>query len=448
VNRASALFGGAVVLALLVGHLLRDSPGYMVHNPDGTDSGDITHYVYWTRLVTLGGIQEAYSGTWPETYAVYPPLTLYPYQAIGTAYRRFEDPSFDPQRAQQSLWLHEAIKFVALSWHVLTATAIFLLLLARRQSSALVAAVAGGLYVLNPAALFDVAHWAQPDGAHSFFSVLAIGLLSLGQVVAPWIAIAAAALAKPQAWSLVPLLAVATLRMQGLLGLGRGLVGGGIAAAVVTLPFALTGHLDELLSLPGTISSVMPVVSADAHNLWWLLIRPSGVDPLFLQDSAPAIGPLTYRAVATGLVAGVLLLTYWLYWTRRASLAEAAALGVLGWFTFTTQAHENHLFFALPLLSLAWPARRALLVPFGIITVTLLLNMLLHDQLVLEAAGRALDDPLVERLRLLNAAVNVACCTGWSLLAALRAPGASAASATVSYWPRHAARVGLEVIPD
>ena len=49
----------------------------MVRNPDGTLTGDITHYVYWTRLVTLGGIQAAYSGTWPETYAVYPPVTLY-----------------------------------------------------------------------------------------------------------------------------------------------------------------------------------------------------------------------------------------------------------------------------------------------------------------------------------------------------------------------------------
>ena len=151
--------------------------------------------------------------------------------------------------------------------------------------------------------------------------------------------------------------------------------------------------------------------------------RPArGQDPLFVQDSARALGPLTYRMLAGGLVGAVLLLTYWLYWTRRASLAEAAALGVLGWFTFTTQAHENHLFFALPLLSLAWPTRRWLLVPFGVISVTLLLNMLLHDQLVLEGLGTGLDDPLVERLRLANAALNVACFVGWCALAALRPP--------------------------
>ena len=192
----------------------------------------------------------------------------------------------------------------------------------------------------------------------------------------------------------------------------------------------------------------MPVVSADAHNLWWLIVQSRGQDPLFIQDSTRFLGPLTYRTIAGALVGAVFVLTYWLYWTRRASLAEAAALGVLGWFTFTTQAHENHLFFALPLLSLAWPTRRSLLVPFGVISVTLFLNMLLHDQLVLESLGAGLQDPLVERLRLANAALNVVCCLGWCALAALRPPEEAAASATVSYRPPHTAGRGLEVARD
>jgi hypothetical protein len=434
-TRALAVFAGACFVALVIGHLLRDTPGYMVHNPDGTITGDITHYVYWTRLVTLGGIQSAYGGTWPQTYAVYPPVTLYADQAVGNVYRWLQDPGFDPQAAQESLWLREAIKFVALTWHLLTAVAIFVIG-GRMTRAPLTAAVAGSLYVVNPAALYDVGHWAQPDGAHSLFSVVAIGLLGLGQVVAPWAAMGAAALAKPQAWVILPLLAIATVRSHGFAGLARGIVAGGLVSLVIVLPFVLTGRISELLTLPGTVSSVMPVVSADAHNVWWLVLQPRGEDPLFVQDSARALGPLTYRTIAAGLVGAVLLLTYWLYWTRRASLAEAAALGVLGWFTFTTQAHENHLFFALPLLSLAWPTRRWLLVPFGAITLTLLANMWLHDQLLLEALGRGLQDPLVERLRLADAAVNVVCCVGWAVTAALRPPNPTAASAKVTYWSR------------
>jgi hypothetical protein len=281
------------------------------------------------------------------------------------------------------------------------------------------------------------------------FSVLTIGLLSLGQVVAPWAALGLAAMAKPQAWALLPLVAIATLRVHGLSGLVRGLLIGGLVSLIVSVPFVVTGHLGELLSLPGTVSSVMPVVSADAHNLWWLVVEPSGRDPLLVQDSTRLVGPLTYRAVALALVVGVVLLTCWLYWTRRATLAEAAALGVLGWFTFTTQVHENHLFFALPLLALAWPTRRSLLVPFGVISVTLLLNMLLHDQMLLEGLGRSLQDPLVERLRLANAVANVLCCLGWSAIAALRPPDPALALATLRRcFPRHAASVGLEAASD
>jgi hypothetical protein len=421
-RRAALILGGAVLIVLLCGHLLRDTPGYAVRNEDGSLSGDITHYVYWTRLVTLGGIQAAYSGTWPETYAVYPPITLYTYQLVGNAYRLFVDPGFDADAAQRSAFLHEGIKFVALVWHLLAGLAIVWLLL-RLGASDVVAALAGALYLANPATLYDVAHWGQPDGAHSLFSVLAIGALTLGWLAPAWVAMALAALAKPQAWSLVPLLALASLPF-GVMRLVRALVAGGVVALVVVSPFLLTGKLGELLSLPGTVSTVMPVVSADAHNFWWLVLSARGQDPIFVQDGARFVGPLTYRLVAAGLVGGALVLSYWLYWTRRASLAEAAALGVLGWFTFTTQAHENHLFFALPLLALAWPARRALLVPFGVLSLTLLMNMFLHDQLVLEGVGLSLDASPVETLRLANAALNVTCCAVWFGVALRRPWGA------------------------
>ena len=111
-----------------------------------------------------------------ETYAVYPPVTLYAYQVVGTAYRWLQDPTSIPTAAQQSLWLREGIKFVALAWHLLTGAGHF------RAGAPLAATQARRgrrrrCTSLNPAALYDVAHWAQPDGAHSLFSVLAIGLL-------------------------------------------------------------------------------------------------------------------------------------------------------------------------------------------------------------------------------------------------------------------------------
>lgn len=418
-KRGTSWLLGAVLVAVVVAHLLRDTPGYVVRDTDGGYVGDMTHYVYWTRLITLGGIQSAYNGSWPETYAVYPPVTLYPYWAVGALYRSFEDPSFDADRAQHSLWLHEALKGVALMWHLLTGLAIFLVL---RRLAPNAAGIAAAVYIVNPAALYDVAHWAQPDGAHALFSVLAIGVLSLGGVPLAWAAMALAALAKPQAWSLLPLLTTATVRARGVTSVVGGIAVAGATALIVTLPFTLSGHLRELLTLPSTIASVMPVASADAHNLWRLVLGARGQDAIFVQDSAHFFGPLTYREMAGALVVAVLVFSAWLYWTRRANLAEAAALAVLGWFDFTTQAHENHLFFVLPLLALAWPTRRSLLPIYAVLSLTVLLNTLLHDQLVLEALGASLDDPRVESLRAVNAVLNLVTWLAWAAWAALRRP--------------------------
>jgi len=275
VKRALALLGAALLLTLLAGHLLRETPGYMVRNPDGSFGGDLNHYVYWTRLVTLGGIESAYSGTWPETYAVYPPITLYPFQVVGALYRATQDPAFDALRAQDSLFLRAAIKFAALAWHLLTGIAIFVLV-RRWLAAEVLAAVAATVYLLDPATLYDVAHWAQPDGAHSLFSVLAVGLLSLNRVAGAWAALALAALAKPQAWSIGPLFALATLRLHSWPGLGRGLLCGAATGLAVILPFVVTGQLDQLFSLPLTVSTVMPVATADAHNAWWLVTASRG----------------------------------------------------------------------------------------------------------------------------------------------------------------------------
>jgi hypothetical protein len=82
--------------------------------------------------------------------------------------------------------------------------------------------------------------------------------------------------------------------------------------------------------------------------------------------------------------------------------------------------HENHLFLVLPLLALAWPARHGLLAVYGLLSATLLLNPLLHDQLFLEAFGRRLDDALVGGLRLVSATANVLCLGTWAAVATRR----------------------------
>ena len=357
-------------MALLVGHLLRDTPGYMVRNPDGSVSGDITHYVYWTRLVTLGGIQSAYGGTGPKRTPCIRRSRCTPTRPSATSIAGCRTPAFDPHAAQQSLWLREGIKFVALT-------------LAPADGR-------GDLLARAPDRVTDDAPRpparctsstrrrcsTSPTGrsrtARTRCSACwRIGLLGLGQVVAPWAAMARGGAGQAAG---VGLAAAAGDRDGARARPGRaGARDRPLAPSVRPDRAAVHRHrrLGELLSLPGTVSSVMPVVSADAHNLWWLVVQLARPGPALPPGLGPrCVGPLTYRTLAAGagrrrVAADVLAVL-----DAARQLAEAAALGVLGWFTFTTQAHENHLFFALPLLSLAWPTRRWLLVPFGIVSLT------------------------------------------------------------------------------
>src|SRR5262249_46446681 len=154
-------------------------------------------------------------------------------------------------------------------------------------------------YLFNPGVVFDVAQWGQPDPVFGLFVLLAIAAAcgsaglsrspergddvrpprgsglpsattaSLVSAAVAGLAIVLAALAKPQAWVYLPLVAALVWRRGGLLGLVAAGVAGGAGGLAVALPFLLHGTLRELIGLPGAISSVMPVVTANAHNLWW-----------------------------------------------------------------------------------------------------------------------------------------------------------------------------------
>jgi hypothetical protein len=436
------VFGGslaATLVALAACVVLSGTPGYLFagSSTPGRPAGDLTHYVAWTRLVTLGGLERAYSGTYPETLAVYGPVVLASYRLAGGAYRAAVDPSFDPPRARESLWLRRALKLVALAWHL--AAGVALIVLVGRTAGRAWAAGAGALYLANPAAVVDVGHWGQPDGAHALFAVLATGLAAGGLAGPAGAALALAALSKPQAWALVPVVGFGIWQMGGRRGLAAAAAGGAAAAALALLPFIAHGRVHDLLALPHAVADAMPVVSANAHNAWWLVAAVQGHGPLAVPDSTPLAGPVSYRAVAAGLLAGFLGLVAWLVRSRRVSLAEGAALWTVGWFVLATQVHENHAFVAIPLLVLALPRRPALLGAFALLTATSLLNLLLQDPLTLAALGLAAQTAGARQtladLRTLNAVATVALLLVWSVGAARRRASTGAPRLSVAEAP-------------
>ena len=424
-------FVGLWLLAALLGLALALQPAHPL--------ADVAHYKYWTRLVTTEGITSSYAGEYPESYVIYPPVTIYGLAAVGTIYRALVDPEFDRERALASQELTTGIRLMALGFHLATGAVLYALLAGR--AGGWWPTVAGGVYLLNPGALWDVAVWGQPDSWHALFVL--VGLWSLGWRRplrgGAWLALAA--LTKPQAWVVLPLAALAIWRHNGWVGGVRAVLAGAGVAALVLAPFAVAGRLPDLLTLPGQISTVMPVGSANAHNLWWLVT--GGTVP-FVFDSERVGGPLalTYRQVALGLVAAVVLFALWRAWfvTTVWELLEVGAYTVQGWFCFTTGAHENHQFLLFPLLVAVCWRSRLLAVLLALLVLEFSFNVLVHDFGLAPLADELLggrNGQLQQAASLLNLAVFAGwtgrlVLTGRSAWAATAGRGAAVAAASSS----------------
>jgi hypothetical protein len=374
-------------------------------------ASDVGHYKYWAKQVATYGVSGSYSGTYPETAAIYPPVTMYGYRVAGWIYRRAFDPAFDMEVALLSHALAVLVKLVAVVPHLLGSLVVFGLLL--RRFGGRPALLATAALALNPAAIFDAAYWGQPDVVHAVFLLIAVYCFEEDRPLVAYAFIGLAVATKPQAWALLPFLAYVSLRRFGVV---QSLLGGVVAAVAVLaacLPFLVYGTFGELFVLPRLIAETMPVVSANAHNVWWLV---TSARPEFVFDADVLVEPVTYRQAAVAL--SLLVIGYGLWRTdpcgRDGELSAMAAYLAFGWFMVTTRAHENHAFFALPLLVMATPRARFSWAVFGLLSLTIFLNMAFHD-FGLEAWRLSWLPPEVwPRLQLANAALNVAIFVAWT----------------------------------
>jgi hypothetical protein len=421
---------------------------------------DMTHVTRWARNIEQDGIEHAYAGSYPETYLIYPPGMAYVYQmAVRLAQWVPPPPGVAPED-----WLRICIKLLPIAGHTALAITLFCIVAAAGGYwSGLAAAV---LYSWNPAALFDVAYWGQADSLHTVLLAIALGALfvfpswwplrsqrrwrlaaQMGGPVAGLVvgaALVAAGLTKPQAWVFLPLVLWVTFRRSGPLGLAAAAVGGAAAGWWIIQPWVRAGTLADMTSVFTNLTQVMPSVSANGHNLWWLKLP--GV-ALAVFDSTPVGGfgswvapPLITHATLGRLGFGLLALIPLLRLTGPLSVKivfAGAAYTAAAYFMTITQVHENHLFAAVPFLAAAAALDALFLVPLATVTVCAFANMALHDFLIGEwlAAELALrlpwQDPLA--LQTANAALNVAGFAAFTALI-LRRPAAVPQSAGALRW--------------
>ena len=362
--------------------------------------GDVALYMAWVWKTVTYGIQTAYLPITDVPPTDNPPVLVYPLWLMGWLYRQVFSPLFPPPWLNDPPVLRFMLRLPALAADLLTAAIIARVSAARGARTALATAAA---YLFNPALIFDGAYWGQTAALHSLWMLGAV--VAAMQPAFGWAgaAITLAVLTKPQALATAPLVLFAAWRGARL---ARFVRAGAFTAAIVMLPFVLTGNLPSVVQQYAQTAQYHPLVAVNAHNLWWFVTGGQGWQP----DSTPILGVLSFRSAGIILFGLASMLSLLVVWRDRSALYAAAAFQSFAFFMLLTQIHENHLIPMFAPLAVACALERKGWWLFGALALTTLANMALHDPNLVMALGYPADEiyggPGLAWPRWLNAAAQ------------------------------------------
>ena len=345
----------------------------------------------------------------------YPPIQIYCYWVVGHVYN-WIDPGFKEITGRRnlpygSITLNYLIKIPLFLFDLLLTAAIFWFL--RSRTGDRMALLCAALYSLNPAVLFVGALWAQPDSIHSAFLVLAVGFLIGRSPVLSLTAMTLALLSKPQPMVFAPLVLLLVAMRHLLKDSLRAVLAAAGAALIVFLPLLVDDNRVSLIAnMISVIRRVNPVVSANAHNFWWLVLSPMGIDPRRLDDQTVVFFGLSYFVISLLIVLGiyVVVATDVVKKARDHLSVEPFAYLGLAFFVFGVRMHENHSIQILPLLVMTGLALTHQRIVFGLLSLAFLSNMALHSP---EITGQDTGG-VVQFARVLNSALVVGVFAYWS----------------------------------
>jgi dolichyl-phosphate-mannose-protein mannosyltransferase len=338
--RLGTAAGVGLGLALAVRIALLPLPGL---------AGDLDDFATWAAAIARDGLGRAY-----DQPISFPPVLPWIWAGLGWAVPGLaHGSSADP-------WVRVLLKAPA-SLADLAIAAVVGWWTWRRAGLCWGLAAAAAI-ALAPAVLYLSALWGQFESIYVLPVVVAYVLAVRGR--AGWSAVAAAValMAKPQALPLMVPFAAWYLATGGWRELARAAIVGAGTIAVLWAPFLAAGGPLRYLSNLTAYGDVFAVVSLRAWNPWWIL--EIGADPgggVFVSDSFPIVGPITFRVLAG--VLGLVVMAVVAWWVARRPTPETLGWGLvaagLGAVMVLTTMHERYAYPALVLLPLLWPDRRA-----------------------------------------------------------------------------------------
>lgn len=349
--------------------------------PGGSIQTDIDDYRNWCRGLVLQGLEAAYWGN-VEPHIDYPPLIPYIYWLWGALLHGLSPELFFNNKALEFL-----IRFPAVGCNVLISYVILLECKARGLTLNKVALVA---LMMNVPLIFDTTYWGQTDSVIGLLLFASLLALQKQHLTTCYVLFTLACFTKPLAWPFAVLILLVSLKQYSLPQITRATAAALLTAFLVLLPFTLEGNAGRLLSdLFLHQLDVMPYISVNAHNLWWVVATKA---TWWTNSADLVLGVISYKLLATVcfLIAYALIL---FKTATRASrqdfdLLKTAALVAFSFFMLSPHMHENHLFNFFPLAFLfmmggqpekSYPDGRWYPAAYLLLMACSTLNMVIHD---------------------------------------------------------------------
>jgi len=343
----------------------------------------------WSRIVTVEGFHTIYDVydpvENPPRECQYPPGYLYVLWLVGTFYQHFFSHGFQQETILFLMILRLPTVLADLGLGVM----IFLTL--GRWWGARAAHVAFAAYVLSPAMILDSTIVTQIDSVQSLLMVGTILLLVAGKDTWAIACLALAALTKLQAVILAPLVLITVAGRGNWRALLRGAAASAAVFFTLALPFILNHKTPELIRTLVTPVGTLPFLSGNAFNLWWLVSGGHGWQP----DTGPFLGFLTPRHLGLAMLGtAVLLAVCRVYFDRsRDSILLGAAFTCFSFYVVCTEMTERYVLESLPLFLLLAPSARRFARIYGLLAVTVFINLYLVFPLLRISPWDALNLP-------------------------------------------------------
>jgi hypothetical protein len=361
--------GFLVALALLLSFALQVQ---LARVPD--TMGDAIELGRWSQRVNALGLNGAYFGrrVMADDYINYPPLSPQIFALLERARTHFPVVMTDPDRENIDFFIKLPAVLAVLG------TSLFLFFCVRRQADFKTAYLVMLAYAFNPAVFFIGPYWGQLEPLFALLILLALRCLRSYSSVA-WCLVTLAVLTKAHAAPFAPIVALITLRDHGWSGVARGVVACLLTLGAVLSPFIIEGNGVLIVQRMLADLSSSPLASQNGHNFWWIMSEGRWVH-------APG-----YRLAGFAVFGAVYAAALLAIWTHRRGNGDdpesedatwiylICALLICAFFQFMTGMHENHLFAVLPFLAMTIHLDRRLAAIYACFTLTVLLNMALHD---------------------------------------------------------------------